>query len=263
MEWFKVAERRVCLALGIARSTARYQRTVRQGQDELVNELFRLSKEHPRFGYRRIWALLQRAGWTVNRKRVQRLWRESGLKVPLLQKKRRRNLGEPVRKRATKPNECWCYDFIFDQTEDGRTLKILTVLDEFTKECLAIRVGRTLNSERVVETLEDLFLTRGTPDFIRSDNGPEFIAEAVQSWLRASGVKTLPIPPGSPWENPFSESFHSRLRDELLNRESFSCRLEAKVVLDDYRCYYNESRPHSSLGYQTPNEVRKSLTSAA
>jgi putative transposase len=218
----------------------------------------RLARANPRYGYRRICALMVRGGWVVNRKRIQRLWREQGLTVPLQQKKRRRHGyvdGRSVRHRAEAVNECWCYDFIYDQTEDGRALKILPILDEFTRECLTIQVGRNLNSEAVVQALEDLFLRRGAPKYLRSDNGPEFIAEAVKSWLRATGVETIFIEPGSPWENPFSESFHSRLRDEVLNREVFSSRLEAKVVLEDYRAHHNKSRPHSSLGYRTPQEV--------
>ena len=222
----------------------------------MVAELKRLSGENPRYGYRRIYALMRRDGWNINRKRVQRLWREHGLKVPPQQRKRRRAVGGgDKRLRATAVNECWCYDFIFDVTEDGRALKMLPILDEFSRECLTIRVGRSLDSEAVIQALEDLFLTRGAPRYLRSDNGPEFIAEAVKSWLRAVGVETVYIEPGSPWENPFSESFHSRLRDEVLNREVFSSRLEAKVVLEDYRQHYNDERPHSSLGYQTPRTV--------
>ena len=256
-ERFDLSQRRVCRALGFARSTQRYERRLREGEDALVKELKRLSRESPRYGYRRIYALLRQSGWNVNRKRVQRLWREHGLKVPARVKKRRRAVGGGSKRlRASTVNECWCYDFVFDQTEDGRILKILPILDEFTRECLTIRVGRTLNAEAVIQALEDLFLTRGAPKYLRSDNGPEFIAEAVKSWLRASGVQTVYIQPGSPWENPYSESFNSRLRDEVLNREVFGSRLEAKVILEDYRQHYNETRPHSSLGYQTPQQAR-------
>ncbi len=225
----------------------------------------RLARENPRYGYRRIYALMRREGWNVNRKRIQRLWREEGLKVPQYSQKRQRvgfENGQSVRHRAEEPNDCWCYDFIYDQTEDGRALKILTILDEFTRECLTIKVGRSLKSEGVIKALEDLFLTRGAPKRIRSDNGPEFVAKAVKSWLQALGVDTLYIEPGSPWENPFIESFHSRLRDEVLNRESFANRLEAHVILQDFRRRYNDERPHSSLGYKTPSEAWLAATPA-
>jgi transposase InsO family protein len=223
----------------------------------------RLASENPRFGYRRIYALMRRDGWNVNRKRIQRLWREEGLTVPQHTRKRQRvgyEAGKSVLLRAESPNECWCYDFIFDQTEDGRALKVLTILDEFTRESLAIKVGRGLKSEGVVQALEDLFLTRGAPKYVRSDNGPEFVAKAVKSWLQALGVNTVYIEPGSPWENPFAESFHSRLRDEVLNRESFANLLEARVILGDFRSRYNDERPHSSLGYKTPTEARLAAT---
>ena len=229
----------------------------------IVRAMKRLARDNPRFGYRRIYALMRRDGWNVNRKRIQRLWREEGLKVPQRSRKRQRvgyEEGQSVRLRAEKPNDCWCYDFIFDQTEDGRMLKILTILDEFTRECLAIKVGRGLKSEGVVQALEDLFLTRGAPKHVRSDNGPEFVAEAVKDWLPTLGVGTVYIEPGSPWENPFAESFHSRLRDEVLNRESFANLLEARVILGDFRGRYNDERPHSALGYKTPTEARMAAT---
>lgn len=241
------------------RSTQRYQRRKRSDENAVVSEMKRLSRKHPRFGYRRIHALMVGSGWNINRKRVQRLWRENGLKVPPRQRKRRRTGycdGGSVRLRATTVNECWSYDFVFDQTEDGRALKMLPIVDEFTRECLTIRVGRSITSEAVIAALEDLILTRGAPKYIRSDNGPEFIAEAVKSWLKAVGVTTVFIEPGSPWENPFIESFNSRLRDEVLNREVFTSVVEARVILEDHRAFYNENRPHSSLGYRTPDEFR-------
>lgn len=259
MELLGLSERRVCRALGFSRSSHRYRCRTRTGEEALVQELKTLSGAHPRYGYRRIHALLKRAGWAVNRKRVQRLWREYGLKVPAQQSKRRR-LGEgeagAIRLRPSAPNECWCYDFIYDQTEDGRMLKILPVLDEYTRECLAIPVQRSLNADDVVRTLEGLALTRGAPRYIRSDNGPEFIARAVKDWVCSQGFQTVYIEPGSPWENPYSESFHSRLRDEVLNREAFSSLLEARVVLEDFKTFHNHHRPHSSLSYRTPEEVR-------
>ena len=216
-----------------------------------------LARKHPRYGYRRMTALLRRDGWPVNLKRVHRLWRAAGLKVPQAQRKRRR-LGSSenscTRHRAERPNHVWSYDFVMDQTSDGKRLKLLPVVDEFTRECLTIEVERSLVAEDVVSTLEYLFELHGEPEYIRSDNGPEFIAEAVRSWLACVGSKTLYIAPGSPWENAYSETFNSRLRDELLDREVFETLKEAKVILEDHRLNYNHRRPHSSLGYQTPAE---------
>jgi len=194
----------------------------------------------------------------VNIKRVHRLWKEGGLKVPTRQRKRRRlgTTGENgcARKRAEHPNHVWSYDFVMDQTEDGRRLKMLPVVDEYTRECLSIEVERSITAEDVVATLALLFERRGEPSFIRSDNGPEFIAETIKSWLKTSGVKTLYIEPGSPWENAYSETFNSHLADELLEREMFTSLLEAKVLIEEYRQHYNHLRPHSALGYLTPAE---------
>lgn len=217
--------------------------------------MLELARQHPRYGYRRITALLRQAGWRVNRKRVHRLWREQGLKVPQKQSKRRRLGGSQQgsqRQRAERINQVWSYDFIMDQTEDGRRLKLLPVVDEYSRECLEIEVSRSLTAAGVVQVLSRLFVERGEPEYIRSDNGPEFIAEAVKQWLRESGVKTLYIEPGSPWENAYSESFNSRFRDEMLDRELFTSLLEAKVLVSVYKQEYNQQRPHSSLNYQTP-----------
>jgi putative transposase len=198
-----------------------------------------------------------REGWRVNRKRVQRLWRAEGLKVVRRQRKRRR-LGSSengcVRHRAEYKNHVWSYDFTLDQTADGKRLKLMPVVDEFTRECHTIEVERSITAEEVIATLSYLFRVHGEPEYIRSDNGPEFIAKAVREWLAASGVKTLYIEPGSPWENAFLESFNGKLEDELLGREIFTSLLEAKVVIEQYRVAYNHERPHSSLGYQTPVE---------
>lgn len=257
MASFQISERRACRALGVPRSTHRYVGTEREREEELLLRMRTLARENPRYGYRRIRALLKREGWSVNLKRVHRLWRQEGLKVPETQRKRRR-LGQSengcLRRRAERPGHVWSYDFVHDQTADGRCLKILPVVDEFTRECLTIEVERSLTAEEVVSTLEYLFELRGEPEFIRSDNGPEFIAEAVRSWLSRRGAKTLYIAPGSPWENAYSETFNSRLRDELLNREVFETLKEAKVLLEDHRLDYNHRRPHSSLGHQTPAE---------
>lgn len=222
-----------------------------------------LSRENPRYGYRRVWAMLRREGWPVNKKRVHRLWKEEALKVPRKQRKRRR-LAEGgsengcTRRRAERKNHVWSYDFVMDRTEDGRTLKMMPVVDEYTRECLTIEVERSITAEDVVATLALLFEHRGEPSFIRSDNGPEFIAKTLKRWLEISGVKTLYIEPGSPWENAYSEAFNSRLGDELLKREVFSGLLEAKVLVEEYKNHYNRERPHSALGYLPPAEFAAS-----
>jgi putative transposase len=217
-----------------------------------------LSRENPRYGYRRVWALLGREGWAVNKKRVQRLWREAGLKVPANRERKRRRLGTSenscTRRRAEYIDHVWSYDFAMDATEDGRRLKMLPIVDEYSRECLALETERSISGEDVVETLSRLFTERGEPAYIRSDNGPEFIAEAVKRWLAASGVGTLYIEPGAPWENAHSETFIGRLRDELLDREVFANVEEAKVLAKDYRDHYNYHRPHGALGYLTPAE---------
>lgn len=252
-----VAERRACRVIGQPRSSQRFGGHKSDRDRPLSDRLIALSRRHPRYGYRRIWALLKRDGWCVNRKRVQRLWRQGGLRVPPAQRKRPR-LGSSehscTRLRAQHTNHVWSYDFVMDQTEDGRRLKLLPVLDEFTREAHAILVERRIKAEEVVELLAALFRVHGEPAYLRSDNGPEFIATVVKEWLALSGVKTLYIEPGSPWENAYSESFNSRFEDELLNRESFSSMTEAKVLVEQYRLAYNSERPHSALGYRTPVE---------
>ena len=201
---------------------------------------------------------MRREGFEVNKKRVHRLWREEGLKVPDKQHKRRRLLGDSEngckRKRAEHKDHVWSYDFVIDRTEDGHRLKMMPIVDEYSRECLTIEVERSITAEDVVTTLARLFRQRGEPSFIRSDNGPEFIAEAVKGWLEVSGVRTLYIEPGSPWENAYSETFISRFSDELLKREVFTNLLEAKVLVEEYRNHYNCERPHSALGYRTPAE---------
>ena len=217
--------------------------------------MLELAARYPRYGYRRITALLRREGWRVNRKRIHRIWRREGLKVVGRQRKRRR-LGSAAntcrRHQAEAKNQVWSYDFVMDQTEDGRRLKMLPIVDEFTRECLTIEVERHFTAQDVVRTLDRLFKERGAPEFIRSDNGPEFIAATVKEWLATSNVTTLYIEPGSPWENAYAESFNSRFRDELLDRELFTSLIEAKVLVADYASGYNHERPHSALGYETP-----------
>lgn len=198
---------------------------------------------------------MHQEGFRVNHKRVERIWRQEGLKVPKKQPKCGRlwfNDDSCVRRRAEYPNHLWSYDFVFDRTHDNRPLRILTVVDEYTRECLALKVNRQLKSEDVVATLFDLFIQRGTPAYLRSDNGPEFTAASMRTWLRALRIRTLFIEPGCPWENGYVESFNGKLRDELLNREIFYTLTEARILLERWRVHYNTARPHSSLGYRPP-----------
>jgi putative transposase len=214
-----------------------------------------LATTYGRYGYRRVTALLRSEGFAVNHKRIERLWRQEGLKVPQKQPKRGRlwlNDGSCVRLRPERKNHVWSYDFVHARTRDGRAFRMLTLIDEFTRECLAIDVARKLKSDDVLERLSELFVLRGVPEHIRSDNGPEFTAKEVRHWLGRVGVKTLFIEPGSPWENGFIESFNGKLRDELLAREAFDTLLEAKVLIERWRLHYNTIRPHSSLGYRAP-----------
>jgi transposase InsO family protein len=214
-----------------------------------------LASEYGRYGYRRIAALLRAQGWYVNVKRVWRIWRREGLKVPQKQPKRGRlwlNDGSCIRKRPEYRNHVWAYDFVMDRTHNGKRFRMLTVIDEYTRECLAIKVEKKLNSANVLDTLLDLFILHGVPDHIRSDNGSEFTAELVRSWLKKLKVKTLFIEPGSPWENGYNESFNGKLRDELLNGEIFYTLKEAQVLIAQWRKEYNTIRPHSSLGYKPP-----------
>jgi transposase InsO family protein len=214
-----------------------------------------LSLKHPRFGYRLITQLLRREGWEVNRKRVQRVRRQAGLQVVRKMGKRRRLRGGATeRLRAAQAGQVWSYDFVHDRLENGAGIKMLTVLDEFTRECLGIKVARSITAADVVDYLEGLFLERGRPEHLRSDNGPEFVAGALRAWAQAGGMKVNYIEPGSPWENGHVESFHGKLRDGCLNRETFGNLLEARVLVEEWRRQYNEERPHSALGYQTPGE---------
>ena len=250
-----VSERRACAVVGQPRSTHRYQTRPRDEEQVLVKRMLELVAAHPRYGYRRITRLLRDEGWKVNRKRIYRLWRQEGLKVPKKQRKKRR-LGSSangvVRRRPEHANHVWCWDFVKDQTTDGRSLKFLVIEDEFTRECLALEGARSMTAPDVLEVLKFLVEVRGAPEHIRSDNGPEFIAHAIRRWLEEAGVATLYIEPGAPWENAYCESFNSRLRDELLDRELFGSLQEAKVLAEDYRLEYNHHRPHSSLDYLTP-----------
>jgi putative transposase len=250
-----VPERRACRVLGQHRSTQRKPPRPPDDEAGLTADIIALATRYGRYGCRRITALLRHAGWQVNRKRVERIWRREGLKVPHKQPKKGRlwrNDGSCARLRPERPNHVWSYDFVEDRTHNGRKYRMLNIVDEFTRECLAIRVKRRLNSIDVIDLLSDLFVLRGVPGHIRSDNGPEFVATAVQAWIAAVGAKTAYIEPGSPWENGYIESFNARLRDELLNGEIFYSLKEAQIVVEGWRCHYNTIRPHSSLGYQPP-----------
>ena len=250
-----VSERRACRALDQHRSVQRYQAQLREDENALTAAIIHLASQFGRYGYRRITALLRHAGWDVNHKRVERIWRQEGLRVPQKQPKRGRlwaNDGSCVRLRPLHPNHVWAYDFVMDRTHDGRAFRMLTVIDEYTRECLAIVVDRKLRSADVIETLAELFLTQGLPEHIRSDNGPEFCAKAVREWLDRFDVGPLFIEPGSPWENGYCESFNGKLRDELLSREIFYTLEEARVLIENWRREYNTIRPHSSLEYRAP-----------
>jgi len=255
MEELGVPERRACRVLGQHRSTQRKPSTRPDDEATLTAEIIALATRYGRYGYRRIAALLRHAGWVVNVKRVERIWRREGLRVPQKQPKRGRlwlDDGSCIRLRPEHRNHVWSYDFVEDRTRDGRKFRMLNVIDEFTRECLSIRVARKLKSLDVIDVLSDLFILRGVPGHVRSDNGPEFIATAVREWIAAVGAKTAYIEPGSPWENGYCESFNSKLRDELLNMEIFSSLNEAKVLIQGWRRHYNTQRPHSSLGYRPP-----------
>ena len=251
-----MSERRVCRVLGQHRSTQRRTPTGRVDEERLIADIVELARQYGRYGYRKIAELLRStAGWVVNDKRVERIWRREGLKVPKKQPKRGRlwlNDGSCIRLRAERPNHVWSYDFVEDRTHEGRKYRMLNIVDEFTHECLAIRIDRKLKSTDVIDVLSDLFILRGVPEHIRSDNGPEFVAKAVQKWITAVGARTAYITPGSPWENGFIESFNARLRDELLDGEIFYSLKEARIVIESWRHHYNTVRPHESLGYKPP-----------
>ncbi|MEL7167683.1 MAG: IS3 family transposase [Pseudomonadota bacterium] len=251
----KVSERRACRVVKQHRSTQRKAPVGRTDEERLVADMIELARQYGRYGYRRIGALLRDAGWHVNDKRVERLWRREGLKVPMKQPKKGRlwlNDGSCVRLRPERRDHVWSYDFVHCQTDDGKAFRTLNIIDEYSRECLAIRVDRKLNSGNVIDALSDMFILRGIPSFIRSDNGPEFVAHAVRDWIKAVGAKTAYIEPGSPWENGYCESFNARFRDEFLNGEIFYSLREAQILIEEWRKHYNTKRPHSALGYRPP-----------
>ena len=250
-----VSERRACRVINQPRPTQRRVLMSRDDEESLTADIINLAIRFGRYGYRRITALLRDQGWQVNHKRVERIWRREGLKVPMKQPKRGRlwlNDGSCIRLRPERKGHVWAYDFVACRTEDGRAIRMLTVIDEYTRECLAIRVARRIRSDDVIHTLTELFVINGAPEHIRSDNGPEFTSKMVRGWLERVGVKTLFIEPGSPWENGYNESFNGKLRDVLLNREIFYSLREVQILTERWRREYNTIRPHSSLGYRPP-----------
>ena len=259
------SERRACRIARITRSAIRYRpRPKPEDEHTLRDEIKALAGRRKRYGYRRITALLRRKGFKVNHKRVHRIWKEEGLALRRRRKKKRR-LGPKTQMihKAERPDQVWSYDFVEDRTERGGRLRMLAVIDEYTRESLAIRVERSIDSGKVIEALMELFEARGVPEYIRSDNGSEFIAYALQQWLKQSGCRTIYIKPGSPWENSYIESFFGKFRDECLNMEVFRCGREAQLVVESWRKEYNEFRPHSSLGYQTPKEFAAQAVSSS
>lgn len=265
-EEFSVSERRACRVIEQPRTSQRYQARPRDDERALVKRMLELVRQRPRFGYRRIAALLRKEFWRASATRIYRLWRREGLKVPQKKRKRRR-LGKTEngchRRRAEHKDHVWCWDFVFDHTTSGSTLKWLSIVDEYTRECLALKVDRSITSEDVIDTLAELFAMRGVPRHIRSDNGPEFIARAIQRWTNQLSIEALYVEPGSPWENGYAESFHSRLRDEFLAVEVFESLAAARKLTATWRNDYNHYRPHGSLGYVTPVEFAARCTASA
>ena len=253
----EVSERRSCQLIFLARSTCQY-RIRREPDEEFENHIKALAFAHPRYGYRRVHALLRRRGKTVNRKRVVRIWQKFGLQVPRSKKTRKRlRQPQPAMPGATRPNEVWTYDFVFDRDAAGRRLKLLTMMDEFTREGLAIKVGHSFKATKVKEVLRKVGGQRGFPQYLRSDNGSEFIAGIIKEFLAENNIKAAYIEPGSPWQNGKGESFNGKFRDECLRMEIFGNWREAEVIAEQWRKFYNTERPHSSLGYQTPQEFKR------
>lgn len=252
----------------MALSRGTYRKPHKRSADEevLTADIIRLATKYGRYGYKKVTALLRVEGWPVNHKRVERIWRREGLRVPARMRKRGRlylNDGSCIRLRPCWKNHVWAYDFVFARLLDGTKIRFLTVVDEYTRECLALRVGYTLKSDDVMDVLTDLFITRGIPDHIRSDNGSEFTAKTIRAWLPRLGVKTLYISPGSPWENGYNESFNGKFRKEFLDRETFYTLEEARVLTEEWRHIYNHIRPHISLGYKPPAPLAHALPDAS
>jgi transposase InsO family protein len=265
-EQFDASQRRTCRAIEQPRSTQRYRARIKDDEPAMIGRMHALVRGHPRYGYRRIWAMLRAEGWPVNRKRIWRLWKREGFKVPRKQRKKRR-LGQSangiMRYRPQHKDHVWTWDFIHDRDERGRPLKWFALVDEYTRECLALEVERSLTALDVIDILSQVLWIRGAPQHIRSDNGPEFIAHAIRRYLATVQVGTLYIEPGAPWENGYAESFFSRLRDELLNCELFADLRHAKQLAETWQNEYNHRRPHSSLRYRTPAAYAASLGGSA
>ena len=255
-----ISLRRTCALLQVARSTMGYESVLAQRDAPVVTAMRELAAQYPRFGYRRIQVFLARRGLTMSADRAYRIWKKAGLQVPRRRPRRRVARGRPRPLPATDANQVWAYDFVFDACANGQQLKCLTVIDEFTRECLAIDVAGSLRSGRVIEVLSKLISVRGAPKYLRSDNGPEFVSRAVLQWLQEAGIETAPIDPGKPWQNGSNESFNGKFRDECLGMQWFQNRIDAKVVIADWRKMYNGVRPHSSLNNLTPAEYARRIS---
>ena len=258
-----ISLRRACALLQVARSTIGYESALDKRDAPVVEAMRELSAQYPRFGYRRIQVFLARRGLTMSADRAYRIWKKSGLQVPRRRPRRRVATGRPRPLPAAGANEVWAYDFVFDACANGQQLKCLTVIDEFTRECLAIEVAGSIRSGRVIETLAKLISVRGAPTYLRSDNGPEFVSRAVLKWLQEAGIETAPIDPGKPWQNGSNESFNGKFRDECLGMQWFKNRIDAKVAIEDWRQLYNEIRPHSSLENLTPAEYARRISTTS
>jgi len=252
-----LSKRRACGLLGVARSALSYELRMPAKDAPVIEAMRALSSQYPRYGYRRMRIFLRRAGHELSWERTHRLWRKAGLQLPRRRPRRRIATGRPRPLPAAGPNFVWAYDFVFDACANGQQIKCLTIVDEFTRECLAIDVASSIRSKRVIELLTQLISTHGAPRYLRSDNGPEFVSRAILEWLAETGIETALIDPGKPWQNGADESFNGKLRDECLSLEWFRSRAEARVVIENWRRHYNAVRPHSSLAYLTPNEFKQ------
>jgi len=252
-----LSKRRACGLLGVARSALSYELRMPAKDAPVIEAMRALSSQYPRYGYRRMRIFLRRAGHELSWERTHRLWRKAGLQLPRRRPRRRIATGRPRPLPAAGPNFVWAYDFVFDACANGQQIKCLTIVDEFTRECLAIDVASSIRSKRVIELLTQLISTHGAPRYLRSDNGPEFVSRAILEWLAETGIETALIDPGKPWQNGADESFNGKFRDECLSLEWFRSRAEARVVIENWRRHYNAVRPHSSLAYLTPNEFKQ------
>ena len=252
-----IPQRRACRLIGVARSALSYESRLAAKDAPVTEAMRRLSAQYPRYGYRRIRVFLGREGHTMSPSRAERIWRKAALQLPAKRRRKRLSSTRPRPLPARAANHVWAYDFVFDACANGQQLKCLTIVDEFTRECLAIDVAGSIRSGHVIETLARLMRERGAPAFIRSDNGPEFVSLAILRWLTENSIDTAHIEPGKPWQNGTNESFNGRLRDECLNVEWFRSRREARIVIEAWRQHYNAVRPHMSLGYLTPAEFRQ------